>query len=61
MNDKLGEGKKRPLLYGQNIQTINDLKPFFDQLAIYSYEGIFSLQEADISACEQDILTDVFK
>lgn len=54
------EDKKRPILSGQPIKTLNELKPFFDQLSIYAYEGIFSLKDPDLQACKTDVLEDIF-
>ncbi|KAA8917810.1 hypothetical protein TRICI_000012 [Trichomonascus ciferrii] len=54
------EDKKRPILSGQSVKTLNDLKPFFDQLSIYAYEGIFSLKDPDLQTCKNDVLDDIF-
>lgn len=52
--------ERKPLLSGRKLKDLNDLKPFFDQLSIYAYEGVYSLLKPDLRACEEDLLIDLF-
>lgn len=55
------DGKRKPLLYKVQIRKLQDLKPFFDQLSMYIYEGQYALTPVDIEACRHDLLCDLFE
>lgn len=57
--------KRKPLLAASvsgrtDFKSIHDLKPFFDQLAMFIYEGQYALTPVDLDACRQDLLCDLF-
>jgi hypothetical protein len=49
-----------PLLHGvKDINSITQLRLFFDYLSLINYERTFGLFEVDLNACEYDILNDL--
>ncbi|KAG7848702.1 hypothetical protein KL941_001520 [Ogataea angusta] len=64
LHDKI-EGRvdklKRPLLAGHSkVESIYDLREFFETLSIYNYESEYALSDADADAIEKDIFSDLF-
>ncbi|KAG7902668.1 hypothetical protein KL935_001576 [Ogataea polymorpha] len=52
---------KRPLLAGHSrVESIYDLREFFETLSIQNYESEYALLDADADAIEKDILSDLF-
>ena len=65
-------GRRRPLIDNQSIADKEDLKaatrddfaraiirPFLSQLSIHAYEGVYSMDKADISSCRRILLEDL--
>ncbi|CUM66313.1 uncharacterized protein PRCAT00003975001 [Priceomyces carsonii] len=49
-----------PLLSGvKTIESVSNLRLFFDSLSVINYERIFGLYRIDYDACESDILNDL--
>ncbi|KAK9479483.1 Dopey, N-terminal-domain-containing protein [Lipomyces japonicus] len=51
---------RRPMLVGQKINSITDLKTFFSKLSVATYERVYTLGVPDIQALEDEIFADVF-
>jgi hypothetical protein len=59
--------KRRPLLGLDAVKDVKAdellgrvLRPFFSQLSIHAFEGVYSLGEGDWEACEKGLLGDLF-
>lgn len=57
-------GSRKPWLCTDLTRTAEDpqalLRPFFRQLSIHAFEDTYSLQPADVDACRNDLLMDLF-
>ncbi|KAG7758952.1 hypothetical protein KL911_000089 [Ogataea haglerorum] len=52
---------KRPLLAGHSkVESVYDLREFFETLSIHNYESEYALLDADAEAIEKDIFSDLF-
>lgn len=52
--------KNRPLLCGQkSVENVAALRRFFGSFAFINYERVYSLQNVDIDACDDDVVADL--
>ncbi|KAK7205900.1 Dopey, N-terminal-domain-containing protein [Myxozyma melibiosi] len=52
--------KRTPMLRGQTLSGVSELKQFFSKLSITTYEWDFNLGEPDIEALEEEVYADIF-
>ena len=65
-------GRRRPLLDNTSLSNKEDIKamarddfarviikPFLGQLSLHAYEGVYSMDSADIGACRRNLLEDI--
>ncbi|KAK9372385.1 Dopey, N-terminal-domain-containing protein [Lipomyces chichibuensis] len=51
---------RRPMLVGQKLNNIAELKTFFSHLSIASFERVYTLGVADVNTLEDEIYADLF-
>ncbi|KAJ8104168.1 Dopey, N-terminal-domain-containing protein [Lipomyces tetrasporus] len=51
---------RRPMLIGQKLNTIVELKTFFSRLSIANFERVYTLGVADINLLEDEVYGDLF-